>query len=196
VVHEKCCLRVTLHSLTRLKITKSQACDWTPISPGSIYTRHPSRAHETSTLLHPFHSFIMRPFRLAYRTLYIQKRTFSCSHTFHSQKLDSKSGLLAGKRCIITGASRGIGAAIARRFAGEGGSCILVGRNSSLLDQVKESLIEIGTTERNAHQILVGDVGDAAFWERLKKEVSLSHSHNWVLNRCSRFSKSVEAFDN
>jgi hypothetical protein len=40
VVHEKCCLRVTLHSLTRLKITKSQACDWTPISPGSTQYLH------------------------------------------------------------------------------------------------------------------------------------------------------------
>jgi NAD(P)-dependent dehydrogenase (short-subunit alcohol dehydrogenase family) len=124
----------------------------------------------------------MRPFRLAYRTLCIQKRSFSCSHTFHSQKLDSKPGLLAGKRCIITGASRGIGAATARRFAGEGVSCILVGRNSDLLNQVKESLIEGGETAENAHQILVGDVGDAAFWERLKKEVSLIHSRIWVLN--------------
>jgi hypothetical protein len=61
-----------------------------------------------------------------------------------------------------------------------------VGRNSSLLDQVKESLIEIGTTEGNAHQILVGDVGDAAFWESIKKEVSLSHSRIWVLIRWSR----------
>jgi FlaA1/EpsC-like NDP-sugar epimerase len=137
----------------------------------------------------------MRPFRLAYRTLCIQKRSFSYSRTFNSQKLDSKSGLLAGKRCIITGASRGIGAAIARRFAGEGGSCILVGRNGSLLDQVKQSLVEVDGAAGNGHQILVGDVGDAAFWERIKKEVSLSHSRNWVLNRFSRFSKSVEAFD-
>jgi nucleoside-diphosphate-sugar epimerase len=138
----------------------------------------------------------MRHFRLAYRTLCIQKRSFSYSHTFNSQKFDSKSGLLAGKRCIITGASRGIGAAIARCFAGEGGSCILVGRNSSLLDQVKQSLVEMDGAAGNGHQILVGDVGDAAFWERIKKEVSLSYSRNLALSRCPRFSKSVEAFDN
>ena len=118
----------------------------------------------------------MRPSRLACHTLCIQKRSFGYSHTFNSQKFDSKPGRLAGKRCIITGSSRGIGAAIARRFAGEGGSCILVGRDSGLLAQVKESLVEVGETAGNAHRILVGDVGDAAFWERIKKEVSLIHS--------------------
>jgi hypothetical protein len=127
----------------------------------------------------------MRRFRLACRTFYIQKRSFGYSHPFNSQAFGTKSGLLAGKRCIITGASRGIGAAIARRFAGEGGSCILVGRNRSLLDQVKQSLVEVDGAAGNGHQILVGDVGDAAFWERIKKEVSLSHSRIWVLNRWS-----------
>ena len=50
-----------------------------------------------------------------------------------------------------------------------------MGRNSGLLAQVKESLVEVRETTGNAHEILVGDVSDAAFWERMKKEVSLIH---------------------
>ncbi|KAE8453511.1 hypothetical protein EG329_010372 [Mollisiaceae sp. DMI_Dod_QoI] len=73
--------------------------------------------------------------------------------------------LLKGKSCIITGASRGIGAEIARRFAREGVRCILIGRNEKLLLGVKDEL-ETG----NEHRVIVGDVGDVEFWGRMKKE--------------------------
>jgi NAD(P)-dependent dehydrogenase (short-subunit alcohol dehydrogenase family) len=76
---------------------------------------------------------------------------------------------LAGKHCIITGASRGIGAEIARRFAREGARCLLIGRNESLLGKVREELEKVGEGE---HRVLVGDVRDGEFWGLLKKEVS------------------------
>lgn len=85
---------------------------------------------------------------------------------------------LATKTILITGASRGIGAEIARRFAKEGGSCILIGRNEALLEGVKKELDvlgggaaqEEGTEVR--HRVIVGDVGSAEFWAGMRKEVS------------------------
>lgn len=82
--------------------------------------------------------------------------------------------LLHGKKCIITGASRGIGAAIAKRFAAEGASCILIGRNEDLLRNIKGSLeAESGREEQDQHhRAVVGDVGSDEFWRSMKREVS------------------------
>ena len=49
----------------------------------------------------------------------------------------SGSGLLAGKRCLITGANRGIGKAIAETFAREGASLALLARNKEKLEEVQ-----------------------------------------------------------
>jgi hypothetical protein len=87
--------------------------------------------------------------------IYTVNRTFSQSSRLH--KLASAERQLAGKHCIITGASRGIGAEIARRFAREGARCLLIGRNESLLGKVREELEKVGEGE---------------FWGLLKKEVS------------------------
>lgn len=51
----------------------------------------------------------------------------------------SSSGLLAGKRCFITGANRGIGKAIAETFAREGASLALLARNKEKLEEVAHS---------------------------------------------------------
>jgi len=51
---------------------------------------------------------------------------------------------LEGKTAIVTGASRGIGKAIAKGFAQVGADLILVGRKSSVLEEVAKEIEEIG----------------------------------------------------
>lgn len=74
---------------------------------------------------------------------------------------------LADRKCLITGASRGIGLAIAQRFAAEGASCIIVGRNKDTLSAAFEGLEATGSTR---HGVRVGDVRQRSFWEKLAKE--------------------------
>ncbi|RWA15022.1 hypothetical protein EKO27_g104 [Xylaria grammica] len=57
---------------------------------------------------------------------------------------------LRGKRCVITGGSRGIGLAIARLFASEGASCVLVGRYRMPLEAAVDSLPVIDQPQRHA----------------------------------------------
>lgn len=74
---------------------------------------------------------------------------------------------IAGKRCLVTGGSRGIGLAIAQLFAREGASITLVGRSTETLAQ------SLGTLQRGAadghhgpalHSFLAFDVSDAEAW--------------------------------
>jgi NAD(P)-dependent dehydrogenase (short-subunit alcohol dehydrogenase family) len=54
------------------------------------------------------------------------------------------SGRLAGRIALITGASRGIGAAVARRFAAEGARLILAARTVGGLEEVDDQIREAG----------------------------------------------------
>jgi NAD(P)-dependent dehydrogenase (short-subunit alcohol dehydrogenase family) len=55
-----------------------------------------------------------------------------------------KDGRLAGRVALITGASRGIGAAVARLFAAEGAHVVLVGRTVGALEEVDDQVQAAG----------------------------------------------------
>jgi meso-butanediol dehydrogenase/(S,S)-butanediol dehydrogenase/diacetyl reductase len=63
------------------------------------------------------------------------------------------SGRLAGKRCLITGGGTGIGRAVARRFALEGASVLVMGRR---VDKLEET-----AADEESISIAPGDVSDA-----------------------------------
>ena len=77
---------------------------------------------------------------------------------------------LAGKVALVTGSSRGIGAAIAREFAKEGASVALHGRDRAALGQVAAEIESLG------HRTLqtTGDVTNFADIEAMRTEVEAS----------------------
>jgi NAD(P)-dependent dehydrogenase (short-subunit alcohol dehydrogenase family) len=75
--------------------------------------------------------------------------------------MTDRAGLLAGRRALVTGASRGIGAAIATRLAAEGADVILSGRDAPMLESVAASLTGVRTA------VLPADLSDAGAVERL-----------------------------
>lgn len=73
------------------------------------------------------------------------------------------SGRLSGKTAVITGASSGIGRAIALHLADEGADCVITGRSAGRLGEVK---VEIENKGRRAIAV-AGDIRDFAFVKRL-----------------------------
>lgn len=56
------------------------------------------------------------------------------------------SKVLAGKIAVVTGASRGIGAAIARRFAAEGAHVVAIGRTVGALEELDDAIKAAGSS--------------------------------------------------
>lgn len=74
-------------------------------------------------------------------------------------------GNLKGKNAIITGASRGIGKAIAERFAQEGINVVIAARTKETLDEAVKDI------SRNAKAKVIGVPTDVAKFEDLKNLV-------------------------
>ncbi|KAJ9667444.1 hypothetical protein H2201_002312 [Coniosporium apollinis] len=85
---------------------------------------------------------------------------------------------LSGLNCVITGASRGIGHAIASHFASLKASCFLVGRDRTTLSAAASSLTASLTRPKftpDINYVVIPDVASAASWEEIAKACPRPH---------------------
>lgn len=81
--------------------------------------------------------------------------------------MSNASKSLEGRIALITGASRGIGAAVAKRYAAEGAHVILVGRTVSGLEEVDDAIAEAG----GQATLVPADITDAKKMDALAVEI-------------------------
>jgi len=87
------------------------------------------------------------------------------------------TGRLKGKIALVTGASKGIGKAIAELFALEGAELIATARDGEALAKLSES---VGKNGGKLHAI-PGDIADDAFVESLFESIKKSHGRLDIL---------------
>lgn len=104
-----------------------------------------------------------------------------------SSPLKSKH-LLAGKLCLVTGGSRGIGRAIAEAYAEQGAKLALVARTTSQLEETAESCRKLGAPE--AH-VFSADLTDGKQLADLVKQLEAKFQMvNVLVNNAGMQSKS------
>jgi len=81
---------------------------------------------------------------------------------------------LSGKTAIVTGASRGIGAAVARAFSDAGARVVLVGRSEETLEEVASEL-------ENDPVVVVSDIGDPSAPQAILDQAKAAVGHIDVL---------------
>lgn len=105
-------------------------------------------------------------------------------HSAYGRYGTDKADVLAGKKCIITGASRGIGAAIAKCFSDAGASCVLVGRDIKTLEQkaieIQSDAKTEGGNEGRQGWLAAIDVSNREDWKKLGKD----HVSNYPSKIC------------
>jgi 3-oxoacyl-[acyl-carrier protein] reductase len=79
---------------------------------------------------------------------------------------------LAGRSCVVTGASRGIGLETARQLSAEGASVLLVARSDDALRAAVRSCEEAGAKAGGRAAVLACDVTDPDAGERMLTEAS------------------------
>jgi 3-oxoacyl-[acyl-carrier protein] reductase len=84
---------------------------------------------------------------------------------------------LTGKIALVTGASAGLGEAIACRLAREGAHVILVARREERLRQVEARILEAG----GSAECLSADLGQEETWGSLAAQVRSAHGHLHLL---------------
>ena len=82
--------------------------------------------------------------------------------TSNNPELPPGDGPLAGRHAVVTGGSRGIGAAIAAELAGLGADLTLMGRNSEALGRQRDTLTANYGTKVFDYQVDVGDADQVA----------------------------------